>query len=354
MRSLSLYVLFGVLISWGSCSSERNALKKVPPISVYKGAYFAELLDANNQPATLMLLLDSSGNFHYFFANSIGFPIFNNVSGKVKPQRDSSYLLQDSSLNSLYFKKESDFAYLIVKDPNSLFAQGKYLVVSNNNKNLLDIQEELLLRMGYYIKAKGKDWEILAKSGNKLMVKLPDMNEPAELAFNPQSISNKADDVVFFSFNIENEVYKVKMVKSASVGNYDVRIESGKKNLKGSGKILNGGIFLNGNWALYKINEKKLSTYKFKDRAPEIFIQDNGKAFFGNNGCNQIFGTLSFTDDEVQFQTPIGSTKMFCEDVDDMLFMEIFSNATNYQLKGSVLTFSSAKGVLEFNKTNKE
>lgn len=96
-------------------------------------------------------------------------------------------------------------------------------------------------------------------------------------------------------------------------------------------------ITLNGNWYLDKIYVGKIKAadlYPYKK--PFIKIDINQPVFSGNTACNTINGQLLMFQNTMKFNH-ITSTKMFCEDVNEKVFINALEKVTHYKLEGTRL-----------------
>jgi heat shock protein HslJ len=109
---------------------------------------------------------------------------------------------------------------------------------------------------------------------------------------------------------------------------------------------------LEGEWTLDYIEDIKRE--HFSSRAiPFIKINPNQNIVSGNDGCNAFIGKINITGNKIEFKEPMTSTKMYCQDIDETLFMknlfktEIFSISTDGKklkfLKNGVLLIQFIK-----------
>lgn len=105
-------------------------------------------------------------------------------------------------------------------------------------------------------------------------------------------------------------------------------------------------------WILEKIENKPLHVKTLHPISLEFDKEEN--KFFGNDGCNALFGTLqNFDDTKIRFGV-LGGTRMACE------YMEVSSRYTSllkkvyfYEIEGLTLVlFDQSKNIiLEFSKS---
>ncbi len=104
---------------------------------------------------------------------------------------------------------------------------------------------------------------------------------------------------------------------------------------------------LSGKWILKTLDKKDFKSMK------EVFIDLNTseKRFNGCNGCNNMFGSISFDVREryLEFDN-IGATKMACEGDGEYTFMQVFGGKHKFQFNyaGKSLTLYKNGKSIEF------
>lgn len=92
---------------------------------------------------------------------------------------------------------------------------------------------------------------------------------------------------------------------------------------------------LKGKWVMDSISPVNGKTMKqlYKIQKPYLnFVDANRVA--GNNGCNNVSGGYKASGEEIQFDTEnFKSTRMFCQGVNEELFLDILNSVNRYQLK---------------------
>ncbi len=59
--------------------------------------------------------------------------------------------------------------------------------------------------------------------------------------------------------------------------------------------------------------------------------------FFGNDGCNQVFGSFSLSKDKIKFKN-ISSTMMMCENMEiPTLYIKLLEKSRFYKIEDLVL-----------------
>lgn len=105
---------------------------------------------------------------------------------------------------------------------------------------------------------------------------------------------------------------------------------------------------LNSKWTI----SKPLHVKRF-DKAINITFDTQKKRFYGNDGCNKIFGNIEILNDKnLQFGM-IASTKMACEDMDTPLhYTSLLGQTKNYKIEKNTLILldGSQNVLLEFAK----
>ena len=88
-----------------------------------------------------------------------------------------------------------------------------------------------------------------------------------------------------------------------------------------------------GKWELDYLNPatgKDISHYKIQK--PYLNFVDHQKVA-GNNGCNNISGGYEFDERKIHFQTDkFASTRMFCEGVDEKVYVNALASVTKYSV----------------------
>lgn len=95
------------------------------------------------------------------------------------------------------------------------------------------------------------------------------------------------------------------------------------------------------NWKLSKVTPE--NTIEKIDAFSITFTNDT--AMVGTTDCNTFFGSYSTSSTEIHF-SKIGSTKMFCENSKETVFLKFLENAKGYSLDkdSKVLTLTSKMG----------
>ncbi|MGG7035064.1 MAG: META domain-containing protein [Flavobacterium sp.] len=108
---------------------------------------------------------------------------------------------------------------------------------------------------------------------------------------------------------------------------------------------------LDGMWDLYYINvpEKSYDDLYKTDRKPYIRFNSKQNLVSGNNSCNSFSGSFNLDNNNINFNSPMTATKMYCQDgAGEQSFMINLSRTTNYKIEnnGKTLHFMNEKKVL--------
>lgn len=107
-------------------------------------------------------------------------------------------------------------------------------------------------------------------------------------------------------------------------------------------------VSLNGNWYLDKIYVGKIKAadlYPYKK--PFITIDINQTVFSGNSACNAIKGQLLMFQNTMKFNH-VTSTKMFCDGVNEKVFVDALEKVTHYKLEGTrLILLAKDKKIME-------
>jgi heat shock protein HslJ len=159
------------------------------------------------------------------------------------------------------------------------------------------------------------------------------------------------------------------VIKVISINDSNTLNEQTKKALLFEGKIsdtsttleaLDMSVFMfhpialiDGKWDLIRLNQHPVEYIRFPHTIPSIDFQKSATIFTGFDGCNQLFGNISFKEGgQLEFKGIPGSTKKYCKDTDDVTFLSLFIGSTQYVIKGNTLTLSGEEGSLTFLKSN--
>lgn len=106
-----------------------------------------------------------------------------------------------------------------------------------------------------------------------------------------------------------------------------------------------------GSWMLETINQSTFDKTIERKKIPILEISPNKKQVFGNDGCNQIRGSLKVLDVENIIFGTFGGTKMMCSEINiSERFRQALSLVTTYKIEKLTLYFFDAnkKEVLQF------
>ena len=97
-------------------------------------------------------------------------------------------------------------------------------------------------------------------------------------------------------------------------------------------------------WKLIEINGQSVSEKWEKGREPHIIFDAAENRVYGSGGCNRFFGTYELLDGQRISFSPIGATRMACENMEiEKALFEIFQRVDNYSLAEKRLSLQKAK-----------
>ena len=109
---------------------------------------------------------------------------------------------------------------------------------------------------------------------------------------------------------------------------------------------------LNDTWALKSINNEAIDSETFK-KQPILEIQLNKMKIFGNDGCNNMFGSIkSLNENNITFGA-LGGTKMACPNMEiSSKYTSVLGKTKTYKIDDLQLYFYDADGneLLRFEK----
>lgn len=91
----------------------------------------------------------------------------------------------------------------------------------------------------------------------------------------------------------------------------------------------------------------------FPDKKPTLTLESISKKLTGNTGCNQMFGSFTTEQNKITF-SGVGSTKMFCEGVNESAYTSNLEKTASYRFDNNKLSFFDEKGkeLLRFTRGN--
>lgn len=111
------------------------------------------------------------------------------------------------------------------------------------------------------------------------------------------------------------------------------------KNATGSASILDK------NWKLVELNGIAIESSEQYRKAPFMILNTSEKRVNGSGGCNSFFGTYELKNDNGITFSPIGATKMACQDVVmqvESRFFQVFEMAKKFMVKDDTLTLMNS------------
>lgn len=98
-----------------------------------------------------------------------------------------------------------------------------------------------------------------------------------------------------------------------------------------------------GNWTLEKIQPKDKSAktleMRFPNKKPALNFKENGK-LNGNTGCNSLMSTYQFEGNSLSIGET-ATTRMFCDDVEEHLFLENLAMVKKFKFEDDKLILST-------------
>jgi len=170
-------------------------------------------------------------------------------------------------------------------------------------------------------------------NGKALLKKNNEISWPTEF-ISTMMVCNKVKSQEFSSSLLQSKSYELKdnvlLLKSDS------------------GELKFHKVSLNGNWYLDKIYVGKIKAadlYPYKK--PFITIDINQPVFSGNSACNAIKGQLLMFQNTIKFNH-VTSTKMFCDGVNEKVFVDALEKVTHYKLEGTrLILLAKEKKIME-------
>lgn len=103
---------------------------------------------------------------------------------------------------------------------------------------------------------------------------------------------------------------------------------------------------LSGSYTLEYINASSGTNIDegFPNKKPTLTLESITKKLTGNTGCNQMFGSFSTEQNKINF-SGLGSTKMFCEGVNENAYTSMLEKAASYRFMNNKLSFFDEKGL---------
>lgn len=81
----------------------------------------------------------------------------------------------------------------------------------------------------------------------------------------------------------------------------------------------------------------------FPNKKPTLTLESVSKKLTGNTGCNQMFGSFTTEQNKIRF-SGIGSTKMYCEGVNESAYTSSLEKVASYRFDNNKLSFFDEKG----------
>ncbi len=335
--------------------------KKLPPLNEIAGNYYGILQGNQTGFNSLVLNIDTLGNFTASYMSSD--QKIHQFHNKLKVNKDSTFNLTDSLGRTIVFKYKDGDASLLVKEKlHNAFENSKAPL----EKTTLDFSDanarknQLFAIQGYYAvlsdkteqaKNNNTQWEILLRSDNSFQFLYAPLAIQSTVPFKSQDIILLADGGYKFDFEVNNIQFNVKSTKDFQA---QLEVKDLQTNLlkshKGTAEIYIQSAFLDGSWKLISLKGHPINYMRFSFSTPSLLFQKFGKSMIGNDGCNELFGNFNFDQHHISLKGALGQTKKFCQDTDDVTFKEMLTSSNTYKIGGDTLNLIGPEGRLTFRK----
>jgi copper homeostasis protein (lipoprotein) len=94
---------------------------------------------------------------------------------------------------------------------------------------------------------------------------------------------------------------------------------------------------LQGIWELQKLDNKELKSFLFEGEIPFLQFHFNNLMLEGNTGCNDLSGNFSQQNNELKFSKNMSTTRMFCENSAEKLFLDLLRCVVRFERKENSL-----------------
>jgi heat shock protein HslJ len=354
MRSLaSIAIIFYLALILNSCkTTKKSVAQKLPEITLNEGSYYVQLPNFDNEFIYFLVLsIDTSGNFEYLYQSGRHEPNPVKVQGKTLVQYDSTFVLSNPENNqTLKVKFDSLDSYIIVeKGKNTIFKEGIYKLIDATGYSY-STYDVLMAESGFYFIAEdnSENWSLHLSEAGKYYLKFPENDKVFSGHFSSREFEFSKENEISFELMIESKSLKVIISEEKCELNhkYKTIVTNEALTLNGCGRFTKPQLLIDGTWKLTELDGKSISELKFPTRIPTITVQSTGRDLIGNNGCNNIFGYLKYKADSIFLVNALGSTRMFCEKTDDLLFMEKFPLIKRFRVNGKILELWSDNELL--------
>ncbi len=94
------------------------------------------------------------------------------------------------------------------------------------------------------------------------------------------------------------------------------------------------------------IDSSLLQPYKYWGRTPTMTINATRRIFSGNTGCNSMSGSFNFSENNLQFNKSINTSKMSCNEYDEANFLAALKKVDSYTLNADQLELKQGSTTL--------
>lgn len=100
-----------------------------------------------------------------------------------------------------------------------------------------------------------------------------------------------------------------------------------------------GGTSLSGTWELDYISGSKIAFEGlYPNKKPSITIDEKSKKITGTTSCNSFNGTVTITQNNIQFPEAMAMTRMMCPGDGEQSFLTMLKKVSRYAVSGSTLS----------------
>lgn len=99
---------------------------------------------------------------------------------------------------------------------------------------------------------------------------------------------------------------------------------------------------IDGNWMILEVDGEKV---KDVEKTPEITFNTKENRVNGNAGCNNFFGSFTYTNGKLTFADNMGATRMMCKNMKfEDKALQAFPKVTKVAWKGGQLLLQDESG----------
>lgn len=130
------------------------------------------------------------------------------------------------------------------------------------------------------------------------------------------------------------------------------KTNEGKEEFTAKNSVAEASSRLHDIWVLESMADKSVKDV-FLGELPNLEIQLNENKIMGFGGCNRYFADIEKVNDKELLFKAIASTKKFCQNVPEDIFLKLLQETNTYKLDGLNLIFlKDNKELLRFKKVD--